>query len=607
MKIALPVLLILTCCIAGEASQGAGHVYVALRAREQAPPQVRAIIDSNLKSYLAGATGPDIALTSYLIAEALEWHHPGSEAHYEKTGQLIMNMINVAQSYPNEAQRNQGLAFAFGWLTHYCTDCVVHPLVNEFGGYFGAGGEHQVRHKKLEVVECAHVFEKKFGSLDDHYSISAGAVPVDLIRAAFAVTFPNNAIYSKAMTFTAASFNDDLAKSALLMAEATSWFVSAYRGGTNPVRGPLFSTILKGYTPTPAEYQKLMNPLTIDSVELEEPDRAAGETQGKLKVTYTINDTALYKLFCNQWDARIGRAVSAATGFFNSFEANPVGLNIPDRNLDTGGAIGSTFNTADAWPGKEEPTLILAFAQITGPDKTDVSLLDKTGQFYPIPFMLPGVGGDMIGPVSEATGWGDGKTGTCYLKMPFDATKVGEYHGKIRLAFARKSDKRILGWPEQGQTIEANWEGDLAGTTPELSILFLVDTSGSMSGSKIDAARAAVKSSIDQTNDGKTEWCLIRFGGCDVRVVCRFTMDAEKAKAAADQLGADGDTPLVYGREKALRYLASMGRGLQGRMVILCDGQNNCPEHGGITQPEASAQLQKLMREVQTTPMGGGR
>ncbi|MBU0606457.1 MAG: VWA domain-containing protein [Armatimonadetes bacterium] len=140
---------------------------------------------------------------------------------------------------------------------------------------------------------------------------------------------------------------------------------------------------------------------------------------------------------------------------------------------------------------------------------------------------------------------------------------------------------------------------------PELSILFLVDTSGSMGGSKIAAARAAVKSSVDQTNDGKTEWCLVQFGNCKVGVICRFTMEPGKMKAAADLLGASGDTPLVYGREKALAYLTLRGRGQVGRLVILCDGQNNCPEHGGITQPEASAQLRKLMQEVQTMPLGG--
>ena len=607
MKPLLVVVLILSCGLTGYASQGAGHVYVALKALEQAPPAVRAIIDANQAAYLAGATGPDIALTTYLVAEAMGMEHPGAEAHYEKTGELIVNMIRIAAAYPDEAARNQGLAFAFGWLTHYCTDCVVHPLVNECGGYFGAGGEHQIRHKKLEVVECAHVYEKKFGDLDTQYAISAMAVPTDLIRAGFYATFPSKSVYSPLMNVVSGgqSFVADLTKSSLLMAQATSWFVSAYRGETNPVRGPIFSTILKGYTPTPDEYKTLMDPLRIDSVELEEPDRDAGETEGKLKVTYTVSDLKLYKLFCKQWDSRIGRAIGNAAGFFSAYAANPAGFSVPNRNLDTGGVEGSTFDAATAWPGDPDIYQVLAFADITNPEQQDVSRLDKTGQFYPIPFTTPGVSSDLIGTVSEAKGWNDGQTGTAFLKIPFDCSKVGDYHAKIRLAFAQKPTKRLYGWEDQGQTIEATWEGDLGGSKPDLSILFLVDTSGSMDGSKIAAARAAVKSSVDQTNDGKTEWCLVRFGGCSVKVICRFTMDPGKMKAAADQLGANGDTPLVYGREKALMYLTQRGRGQQGRLVILCDGQNNCPEHGGITQPEANAQLQQLMQQVQNMPLGG--
>jgi hypothetical protein len=609
MKRLLIVVLCLCCAVAVHASQGAGHVYVALKAFEQCPQAVRDIITSNPNAYLAGATGPDIALTTWLIAEAFGWHHPGTEAHYEKTGQLIVNMARIAATYPEGAQRNQALAFTLGWLTHYCTDCVIHPLVNECGGYFSAGSEFQVRHKQLEVVECAHVYEKKYGDLDAHYSISSLAVPIDLIRAAFYATYPDKVVYSPELNAMqgAGSFVADLAKSSLLMAQATSWLVSAYRGQWNPARGPVFSTVLKGYTPTPDEYKALMEPLRIDSVTMEPPDRDAGETEGKLKVTYTVNDLKLYKLFCKQWDSRIGRAVSNAVAFFNAYAANPAGFQVPDRNLDTGGAQGSTFDAATAWPGNPDIYQVLAFAEITNPDKQEVSRLDKTGQWYPIPFTTPGVGGDLIGTVTEGKGWNSGVTGTAFLKIPFDATKAGDYHAKIRLAFANKADKRLYGWPEQGQTIEANWEGDLLGGKPELSILFLVDTSGSMDGSKIAAARAAVKSSVDQTNDGKTEWCLVRFGGCSVKVICRFTMDPAKLKAAADLLSAGGDTPLVYGREKALEYLTLRGQGTQGRMVILCDGQNNCSEHGGITQPEASAQLQKLMQEVQSMPLGGGR
>lgn len=595
--------LLLVSCSAW-ASQSPGHVYVALKAYEQAPPAVRAIIDSNRAAYIAGATGPDIALTTYLIAEGLGYQHPGSEAHYQATGQIINNMLKRAAAEPNEAARNKGLAFALGWLTHYCTDAVVHPLVNQFGGYFGAGGEYIVRHKHLELVECEHVFQKGFGNLDE-YAISPGAVPTELITATFNETFPNNIVYRPITQWTALAFNDDLIRSSALMAGASGWLLNCHRQGWS-VAGPVFSTVLKGYPPNPDEYKALMEPLTIEKVEMEEADATTG--QARLAITYNINDLGLYSLFCREWDQKIGGAVSKAVGFYNTYGANPASLNVPDLDLDTGMNIGAHFDASTAWPGKPEIRSLLAFIEITDSDGKDVYGADKTGQWMPVPFVDTAVSSPHAGTIEARPGWNGGQAGKCFVSVPFDASKGGEFNAKVRLVMANKPDKRPFGWPDRNLTVEANWAGPVGGK-PDLSILFLVDCSGSMGGSKIKSAISAVKTSVDQTNDKKTEWCLVRFGGCSVNAVCRFTMDPNKIKAAADTLSDGGDTPLTYGRSKALTYLTTRGRGKTGRMVILCDGQDNCPEHGGISQPEAAAQLLKLMRTVQPAqmPTQGGR
>lgn len=601
MRLLLVTVLLLLLVPACFASQSPGHIYVALKAYEQAPAALKQIIEANQAAYLAGATGPDICLTTYLAAEGLGYEHPGSEAHYDRTGQLITNMLKLAAQDPDEASRNRGLAFALGWLTHYCTDCVIHGLVNDFGGYFGAGGDFIVRHKHLELVECEHVFQKNYGNLDD-YAISPSAVPAELITAAFHETFPEKMIYKPITQYTALAFTDDLRKSALLMAGAGGWLLARHRNQT-AYTGPIFSTVLKGNPPTADEYKALMDPLKIDEVKLEEPDRAAGETEGRLVVNYTLEDLGLYKLFCQQWNTRIGTAVGNADTAFGNWVADPQSFKMFDRNLDTGGPIASTYDTAKAWPGQPDINNMLAFVEIKNPEGKDVSPWDKTGQWVPVPLKI-NVGGprDLVGLIEKRTGWNGGVAGRAFFKVPFDCSKGGEYNAKIRIVLANNADKRPYGWAEQGQTVEANWSGSLSGN-PETSILFLVDCSGSMSGAKLAGAIAAIKASVDQTNDKRTEWCLARFGGCNVRVVSKFTMDPDKMKAAADTLGADGDTPMAYGREKALAYLVTKGRGKTGRMVILCDGQNNCPEHGGITQPEASAQLQKLMRIVSPAAM----
>jgi len=141
---------------------------------------------------------------------------------------------------------------------------------------------------------------------------------------------------------------------------------------------------------------------------------------------------------------------------------------------------------------------------------------------------------------------------------------------------------------------------------PALSIVFLVDCSGSMGGDKIAGARAAVKSSVAQTNDGRTEWAVLGFGACSCWEECGFTQLPGVAAAADDGLSTGGDTPLTYSMYVALRYLTDNGRGQTGRLIILCDGQDNCPERGSTTQEKAMAGLKTIVRGVQMPQNTGG-
>ena len=142
-----------------------------------------------------------------------------------------------------------------------------------------------------------------------------------------------------------------------------------------------------------------------------------------------------------------------------------------------------------------------------------------------------------------------------------------------------------------------------AGGPVELSILFLVDCSGSMSGSKIENARQAVINSVSQTNDGKTEWALLGFGGsCTCWQVVPFTTNAAEIQQAAQSLNADGGTPLTYSIYKATAYLVKNGRAPRGRLVVLCDGENNCSERQGGGSSEAAAGLRTI---ITTHNIGG--
>ncbi len=136
---------------------------------------------------------------------------------------------------------------------------------------------------------------------------------------------------------------------------------------------------------------------------------------------------------------------------------------------------------------------------------------------------------------------------------------------------------------------------------PKLSICFLVDCSGSMAGSKIEAARAAVRSSVARTDDGKTEWALLAFGACNLWEEVGFNQTAADITAAADGLSTGGDTPLTFSMYKAIAYVSNEGRGATRRLIILCDGQDNCSERGSTTQEDAMAGLKTITRNVPAT------
>ena len=158
----------------------------------------------------------------------------------------------------------------------------------------------------------------------------------------------------------------------------------------------------------------------------------------------------------------------------------------------------------------------------------------------------------------------------------------------------------------QGQQAASQPQGTAAAQGPvKLSLVFLVDCSGSMQGAKLEAAKRAVAASVARTNDGATEWALLAFGNHTVREIVGFTRDPQTVIAAAQSLSAGGDTPLTYATYKAIAYLARNGHGQAGRLVILCDGQDNCPERGSTSREEAMAGLRTLVRVV--TPAGASQ
>lgn len=590
-------------------SQSPAHVYIALQAAQGASPAVKAIIDAAPDAYCAGAAGPDTAYTSNYIRVGLGGSPPGTESHEKKTGELTCNLLRLAKT-PQEK------AYALGWLSHWETDNLIHALVNKYGGLYTTD---EKRHKLLEMMECEHVFSKYVGAtVPNTYIPLAAVTPRVLINAAYAATFPtggNSAAYkpytviphnsSVAVTMPPV-FIDNLATGADNMETVCRSWVEMHNTGTYTGLWAWAenAVAVKGPPPTKEEYAKLMQPLVIDNVEaLPPPPGSPFGAPGKLKISYTVNDARLLAEFCKAWDKVKDTAAGTVAGYMNRWAANPGGFSLPNTDLNVGYRAFDPSDKAMAWPGGPDIGEMLTFIKLKDTQGREMRLFgpgaggwDPAGEWLPCD-VVKQTWAQWFGATEDHAVrtkiWG-GKAGSSYFEIPF------EYSGtpgqiEVKIQFADKQDKKPYG-------PEAVWMGN---KKPELSILFLVDTSGSMDGGKLEAAKAAVKEAVNKTNDGKTEWALARFGSCSVSVVCRFTTNATALATAADRLSAGGDTPMTYGRNLALEYLITSGQGKQGRLVLLCDGQDNCTERGSAGEPEAAASLRTLMQTVTTAATAG--
>ncbi|MEX2528940.1 MAG: VWA domain-containing protein [Gemmatimonadota bacterium] len=118
-----------------------------------------------------------------------------------------------------------------------------------------------------------------------------------------------------------------------------------------------------------------------------------------------------------------------------------------------------------------------------------------------------------------------------------------------------------------------------AGIPIESSVIFLMDTSGSMgTNDRIGQARNAAVASI-RNMPPNVEMALITYdGGCTGgwRVVHDFTREREPLLNAVQGLEPGGGTPMAPAVVFAQEHLARNARGAQGQIMLLSDGQNNC-------------------------------
>jgi hypothetical protein len=446
------------------ASQQPGHIYIALTAMDYLPPGTGKLLIDNLDSYIAGATGPDIGLLAYALREKMEVPHPGAYPHYQKTGQLIKNMLNRSQNGPETA-------FGLGWLTHYHVDCTIHPLVNAFGGYYTGAGAlpgAKERHVTLELFEAKHVMhtyvrpaQYGFAGSIGRYAINSGAVPVELIEKAFYDTYVDRPFSLNRVWFRFPfSLRGSLARGAMLMAAGTGFFARQEAGTAGDGLGQKVTDGAVGWVlgnvPTTGEYEKLMEPLKITGVSISRGEKK--EDPHLLQVYYRVNDLRLLKPFADAWDQTYMGAVERIISSFTLYAADPAGFSLMDANLDTGLAEKMAYPAKEAFPGNPEIKNLLVKCRVIDVKGMDVSAWPTDGQWV------------NLSPLTEKV-WG-GTAGDGVFVIPLNTEDPGPFRVELSVEFARAADKKPYGVKDEwggmvevsGEEEEESEEGLLDGT-----------------------------------------------------------------------------------------------------------------------------------------------
>ena len=119
-----------------------------------------------------------------------------------------------------------------------------------------------------------------------------------------------------------------------------------------------------------------------------------------------------------------------------------------------------------------------------------------------------------------------------------------------------------------------------------LAIVLAIDTSGSMAGALIEAARDAAISLIDQLNEGD-EVAIVRFSN-NVSLALDFTTDRAVARDVLNSLVAQGETAL-YDASAFTADLLSDISPARSNLVLLSDG-----EESGASAAARDASIQSL-------------
>ena len=147
------------------------------------------------------------------------------------------------------------------------------------------------------------------------------------------------------------------------------------------------------------------------------------------------------------------------------------------------------------------------------------------------------------------------------------------------------------------------------------SLVFILDLSGSMRGSPLDEAKAALVDVLGKPTEKVQEYALTTFGGCGgVQVPVPFTPDAQEVVSYSAGLSAGGATPLAEALRRAQHLALDEASSEDILLVLLSDGAESCDGDpvavaqtiGSGARAKAVAVAQTLEKRISVNVIGFG-
>ncbi|HEX9863884.1 MAG TPA: type II secretion system F family protein [Acidimicrobiia bacterium] len=139
--------------------------------------------------------------------------------------------------------------------------------------------------------------------------------------------------------------------------------------------------------------------------------------------------------------------------------------------------------------------------------------------------------------------------------------------------FAAVPDPAAVAVTVNGQPVSDLVVEPVGDSTVPVGVVLVIDTSGSMEGAPIDAAKAAAKSFIDQARP-EDRIAIIGFAD-EVIVLSGFTNNKPQLTTAVDSIVADGETSFNDAVVKGAELFDAAGaENLLPNMIVLTDGED---------------------------------